>query len=141
MPVSGALDHIALRLGNALVGNPQRTAALEIRMHGPTFRVEAESIRVALTGTSANLEILEITARAAALVECAVEAGAKVSNRPTPLRENAPPMAMVKHISMLTAGCMLLIAGAFPASAQYRGPHYDRDREAGFSLRLGDDHD
>jgi hypothetical protein len=53
-------------------------------------------------------------------------------------------MAMVKHVSMLTAGCMLLIAGAFPASAQYRDRDYydrDRDRGPGFSLRLGDDHD
>src|SRR5215208_7076918 len=40
-------------------------------------------------------------------------------------------------------GCMLLIAGAFPASAQYRDRDYydrDRDRGPGFSLRLGDDH-
>ena len=53
------------------------------------------------------------------------------------------PMAMVKQVSMLTAGCMFLIAGAFPASAQYRDRDYDRDRDRGpgFSLRFGDDHD
>ena len=54
-------------------------------------------------------------------------------------------MAMVKQVSMLTAVCMLLMAGAFPASAQYRDRDYDRDRDRdrgpGFSLRFGDDHD
>jgi 5-oxoprolinase (ATP-hydrolysing) subunit C len=58
VPVSGALDPGSLRLANALVGNPQACEALEIRMLGPTLEVAAESVRVALAGTRAALEIL-----------------------------------------------------------------------------------
>lgn len=58
VPVSGALDPDALRLANALVGNAETSEALEIRMLGPTLEVEAESVRLALAGTRAPLEIL-----------------------------------------------------------------------------------
>lgn len=57
VPVSGALDPLSLRIANALVGNPQGTAALEILYQGPTLEVHAESVRVALTGTDAGLEL------------------------------------------------------------------------------------
>ena len=57
VPVSGVLDPTALRLANALVGNPVGTEALEMRVMGPTLEVAADSIRVALTGTRAPLEI------------------------------------------------------------------------------------
>ncbi len=39
VPVSGALDSLALRLANALVGNPQGAAALEILGGGPTLQI------------------------------------------------------------------------------------------------------
>ncbi|MDE0811705.1 MAG: biotin-dependent carboxyltransferase family protein [Alphaproteobacteria bacterium] len=58
VPVSGALDPMALRLANSLVGNPQACEALEIQILGPTLEVAAESVRVALAGTRAELEIL-----------------------------------------------------------------------------------
>lgn len=58
VPVCGAIDAISLRLANALVGNPEDTGALEIRFVGPTLRVAAESLRVALTGTATPIEIL-----------------------------------------------------------------------------------
>ncbi len=58
VPVSGALDPEALRLANALVGNPETAAALEIRMLGPTLEVQADTVRVALAGSRAPLEIL-----------------------------------------------------------------------------------
>lgn len=58
VPVSGALDPVSLRLANALVGNPENTGALETRMMGPTLRVDAASVRVALVGTDHPLEIL-----------------------------------------------------------------------------------
>lgn len=57
VPVSGALDPLALRLANALVGNPQGTAALEILALGPTLTVEADSLRVALVGSDVGLRI------------------------------------------------------------------------------------
>lgn len=59
VPVSGALDSIALRLANTLVGNPQGAAALEILYQGPTFEVIAESVRIALAGANAAIEILD----------------------------------------------------------------------------------
>ncbi len=57
VPVSGALDGFGLRLANALVGNPQGTAALEILVSGPTLEVAADSARFALVGTDASLSI------------------------------------------------------------------------------------
>ncbi|MBP2294464.1 biotin-dependent carboxyltransferase family protein [Azospirillum rugosum] len=53
MPVAGALDPIALRLANALVGNPAGTAGVEIALLGPALKVEAESVRVAVVGPMA----------------------------------------------------------------------------------------
>jgi biotin-dependent carboxylase-like uncharacterized protein len=55
VPVSGALDGFGLRLANALVGNPQGTAALEILGSGPTLEIAADTTRLALVGMGANL--------------------------------------------------------------------------------------
>ncbi|MGC2199848.1 MAG: biotin-dependent carboxyltransferase family protein [Stellaceae bacterium] len=57
VPVSGALDGFSLRLANALVGNPQGMAALEILASGPTMEVAADCVRVALVGSGAALAI------------------------------------------------------------------------------------
>ena len=66
VPVSGALDGIALRLANALVGNPQGTAALEILVSGPILEIAADSTRLALIGTGASLRIRGENPRVAA---------------------------------------------------------------------------
>jgi biotin-dependent carboxylase-like uncharacterized protein len=50
MPVAGAMDPIALRLANALVGNAETAGALEIGYLGPTISVAVDSVRVAFTG-------------------------------------------------------------------------------------------
>jgi biotin-dependent carboxylase-like uncharacterized protein len=50
MPTAGAMDRIGLTLANALAGNSANTAGLEIGVMGPDLRVEAESVRIALTG-------------------------------------------------------------------------------------------
>lgn len=42
VPVGGAADRRSLALGNALVGNPADTAALEIALKGPRLRAEAD---------------------------------------------------------------------------------------------------
>jgi len=55
VPVGGALDRLGLDLANALVGNPDKTAVLELTLSGPLLRIEAESVRVALAG-SARIE-------------------------------------------------------------------------------------
>lgn len=50
MPVAGAMDRVGLRLANALVGNTDDRAAIEIGVMGPTVRVEADSVRIAVAG-------------------------------------------------------------------------------------------
>lgn len=50
MPVAGATDAIALRLANAVLGNPESTAALEIGYLGPTLTAAADGVRVVLGG-------------------------------------------------------------------------------------------
>lgn len=47
--VSGAMDALALRVGNLLVGNPETAAGLEITLLGPRIRFNADSL-IALTG-------------------------------------------------------------------------------------------
>ena len=59
IPVSGALDPISLRAANLIVGNAAATAALEIAYQGPMLAVEADSVRVALAGASAPVDILD----------------------------------------------------------------------------------
>src|SRR5436190_23369573 len=58
VPVSGALDHVSLRAANLLVGNAAGVGALEIAYQGPTLRVEADSVRVAVAGGRARIDIL-----------------------------------------------------------------------------------
>jgi allophanate hydrolase len=57
VPSSGPLDHISFRLANSLVGNPVNTPSLEILMLGPTLKVLADSVRIALVGGDASVEI------------------------------------------------------------------------------------
>jgi antagonist of KipI len=47
--VSGALDAVALRTANLLVGNPESAAGLECTLRGPVLRFEAAAL-LALTG-------------------------------------------------------------------------------------------
>jgi allophanate hydrolase subunit 2 len=42
VPIGGAMDRVALAVGNALVGNPPDAAALEISLAGPTLRAGCE---------------------------------------------------------------------------------------------------
>ena len=49
VPVSGAMDEFALRMGNLLAGNDQNAAALEITLQGPTIELLAPTW-IALTG-------------------------------------------------------------------------------------------
>lgn len=59
IPVSGALDPVALTAANLLVGNPPATAALEIAYQGPTLAVEADSVRIACAGASAPIDVVD----------------------------------------------------------------------------------
>ncbi|MDO8605218.1 MAG: biotin-dependent carboxyltransferase family protein [Phaeospirillum sp.] len=50
VPVAGMLDPVALRLANALLGNPSGEAGLEVYAFGPGLAVESESVRLAACG-------------------------------------------------------------------------------------------
>jgi biotin-dependent carboxylase-like uncharacterized protein len=58
IPVGGALDSVALRAANVLVGNPPGMGALEVAYVGPTLVVEAPEARLSFAGASADIEIL-----------------------------------------------------------------------------------
>lgn len=53
VPLSGAMDPLALRIANLLVGNPESAAALEISFVGPEFEVSADTL-VALAGADCD---------------------------------------------------------------------------------------
>ncbi|MEM7652800.1 MAG: biotin-dependent carboxyltransferase family protein [Pseudomonadota bacterium] len=55
MTAAGAMDTLAFRIANALVGNPVDTGALEVGFLGPEFSVEATSARIAIGG---NVQVL-----------------------------------------------------------------------------------
>ncbi|MFV0299064.1 MAG: biotin-dependent carboxyltransferase family protein [Hyphomicrobiaceae bacterium] len=57
IPVSGALDPVALRIANIIVGNPQATAGLEMAIMGPALAVEADSVTVALAGDGTGMAV------------------------------------------------------------------------------------
>jgi biotin-dependent carboxylase-like uncharacterized protein len=55
IPTSGALDAVSLKLANRLAGNADTEAALECSYLGPSFTVEADSLRVAFVGAEATI--------------------------------------------------------------------------------------
>ncbi len=59
VPPSGALDPVALRLANRLVGNDETEGALEILHAGPEFIVRAPTARIAYAGADCTIEILQ----------------------------------------------------------------------------------
>lgn len=56
VPPSGAMDPLALRIANKLVGNEESAAGLEITLAGPTLRFNSDSV-IALTGAVMNAEL------------------------------------------------------------------------------------
>ena len=58
VPPSGALDPVALRLANRLVGNEQGAAGLEVLFAGPEIAVRAGSVRVAVAGAQSGIEVV-----------------------------------------------------------------------------------
>lgn len=57
VPSCGALDPVALRLANRLVGNEEGAAALECRLIGPGFEVRGAPVRLALAGAEASIAV------------------------------------------------------------------------------------
>lgn len=56
VPPSGPMDHLAFRLANCIVGNPETTAGLEFTVVGPTLRFNADTI-ICLTGAKMDTEL------------------------------------------------------------------------------------
>jgi biotin-dependent carboxylase-like uncharacterized protein len=68
--VAGALDPIALRAANALVGNPPGAGVLEVLYGGPTVAIEADDVRLSFVGADAAIEVLpDLTAARGRRVE------------------------------------------------------------------------
>ncbi|MCQ4261410.1 urea carboxylase [Stutzerimonas stutzeri] len=59
VPPSGPMDSRALRLGNALLGNPGGAAGLEITMSGPSLRFNTDAV-VAVTGAEITLKLDDV---------------------------------------------------------------------------------
>jgi biotin-dependent carboxylase-like uncharacterized protein len=81
IPVSGALDPVALQAANLIVGNPAGMGALEIAYQGPTLQVQADSVRLAFAGAAAAIEAVgegAQTARVAMLQSVRLERGQTV---------------------------------------------------------------
>ncbi|MCK0197304.1 biotin-dependent carboxyltransferase family protein [Ancylobacter sp. 6x-1] len=57
VPVCGALDPVAMRLANALVGNAEDAAIIECRLAGPAFEVTGAPLRLALAGAEATITV------------------------------------------------------------------------------------
>ncbi len=76
VPVSGAMDPFSLRIGNALLGNAQGDAALEITVLGPEI-VFGDERCVALTGADLGMKIDGIPAEPWRVYK--ISAGGRVS--------------------------------------------------------------
>jgi urea carboxylase len=56
VPPSGPMDHLAFRLANRLVGNPEGMAGLEITLIGPTLKFNTDTV-IAVTGPELALTL------------------------------------------------------------------------------------
>jgi biotin-dependent carboxylase-like uncharacterized protein len=56
--ISGALDPVALRVANLLVGNEPTTGGLEVLYLGPSIEIEADSVRMSFVGAAAAVEVM-----------------------------------------------------------------------------------
>lgn len=82
VPVSGALDRVALAAANVVVGNPVGAAALEMLYQGAVVEVMADSVRVAVAGGGATLTVTAPdaeTRRLAALESLTLGRGTRVA--------------------------------------------------------------
>ena len=85
VPVSGALDSVALEAANIVVGNRAGEAAIECLFQGCEVQVAAESVRFAAAGSGACLEVMDadgqICARVKSLESVSVACGERVRLR------------------------------------------------------------
>ena len=98
VPVSGALDPESLRLANVLVGNSRTMAGLEVLFQGPTMEITVDSLRIALGGFGASIDVLS-----------------PEPARVTPWRSTVLRRGQIFRISLdgTALSCYLAIAGGF----------------------------
>jgi biotin-dependent carboxylase-like uncharacterized protein len=94
--ISGALDPIALRVANLLVGNEPGTGGLEVLYLGPTIEIEADNVRMSFAGAAATVEILP-------------DASACSGTRVETMRSVLVKRGEVVRISSLTGGPALYV--------------------------------
>jgi biotin-dependent carboxylase-like uncharacterized protein len=97
IPVGGALDPVSLRAANVLVGNAPSAGAIEVAYVGPTFMVDADSVRLAFVGASAPIEILP-------------ELGAREDRQVEQMHSIRVRRGEVVRIGSLTGGAVLYVA-------------------------------
>jgi biotin-dependent carboxylase-like uncharacterized protein len=131
IPVSGAIDPVALAAANVLVGNPPGTGALEITYHGPTLAVEAGSARFAYAG-------------GAVVIESLATEGATSGTRVPPLQSVSMRTGEILRIRSLAGSAVgyLAVEGGFDAAPVLGSQStYIRAALGGFAgrpLRAGD---
>lgn len=85
VPVSGALDRVALAAANVVVGNEAGEAALECLYQGCELEVACESARLAVAGGGASLDVMDpdgtTSARVSGLESVTVSRGERVRVR------------------------------------------------------------
>jgi biotin-dependent carboxylase-like uncharacterized protein len=91
----GALDPVALRLANLLVGNESGTGGLEALYVGPALEIDAESARMSFVG--------------AATVEIRKNRAAASGRRIDPTRSVVARRGEVVHVGSVTVGAALYI--------------------------------
>jgi biotin-dependent carboxylase-like uncharacterized protein len=94
--VSGALDPVALRVANLLVGNEPGAGGLEVLYLGPTIEIEADSVRMSFAGAAATVEILP---------DASASSGARIET----MRSVLVKRGEVVRVGSLTGGATLYI--------------------------------
>jgi biotin-dependent carboxylase-like uncharacterized protein len=94
--ISGALDPVALRVANLLVGNEPGAGGLEVLYLGPTIEIEADSVRMSFAGASGAIEILP-------------DASASSGTRIETMRSVLVKRGEVVRIGSLTGGAALYV--------------------------------
>jgi biotin-dependent carboxylase-like uncharacterized protein len=95
--ISGALDPVALRVANLLVGNEPGAGGLEVLYLGPVIEIEADSVRLSFAGAAAAVEILP-------------DASARSGTRIETMRSVLMKRGDVVRIGSLTGGPTLYVA-------------------------------
>jgi biotin-dependent carboxylase-like uncharacterized protein len=94
--ISGALDPVALRVANLLVGNEPGAGGLEVLYLGPAIEIEADNVRMSFVGAAATIEILP-------------DASASSGTRIETMRSVLVKRGEVVRVGSLTGGAALYV--------------------------------